>query len=428
MVNSKDHNLRIIALVSLGTILEWAEYVYYGYIAITLAGLFFPDHDPQIRILKTFGIFAIGYVMRPLGAILFGTIGDRLGRKPALLISMLLMGISTFSIGCLPTFQTIGFIAPLLLLLLRMLQGLAVSGEYNGAGIFLIEKLGQRYPSLAGSWISASAATGMVVGAIAAFLVSLPHMPSWAWRLPFLCGGVTCFVGMWFRSQVSESPLFDSSSTKPATPSCALPLIHIWQQYKQAILIIAAISAFTGIFVYICNIYIVVFMKQNLQLPTHHATFFAIIGEAIVAIMIPLMAYVADRTDPYRQYRWGLLLIALCAPCIFLLILSGNYFNIFISMALYGALNGIVCGPMVKIMVDQFPTHLRYTGVSLGFSISAALFSGTAPMVAQYLTTTLNSVLAPSFYVSLVALFVYAILTYCFNGKTVDRLNFLVSQ
>ncbi len=398
----------LISIMSLGTLLEWAEYTFYGYMAVSLSGLFFPDSSPEIGILKTFGIFAVGYVMRPLGAILFGHIGDTYGRREALMISLFLMGGATFSIGCLPTFQQIGVAAPLILLLMRMLQGIAISGEYNGAGIFLVEKAGGKFPCLAGSWISASAAAGMVVGGIAAYATSLPQSPSWAWRVPFLLGGISCFVGFWLRNKITESIAMHHPKTAMKK---VLPLIQVFKQYKKSMFIAGAIAAFTGIYVYIGNIYIVVFLKQQVLLPTHHASFFAIFGEVIVALLIPVMAYVADKTDAYRQYRYGLLLVAVGSPCIFLLCLTGHYGYITLGMMLYGILNAIVCGPMVKIMYDQFPSALRYTGISFAWSVSAALFAGTAPMVAQYLSTQFEWVLGPSFYVSVIALVTFAIFT-----------------
>lgn len=393
-----------ISIISLGTLLEWAEYTFYGYMALTLSVLFFPASDPKAALVKTFGIFAVGYIMRPLGAILFGAVGDTLGRKPALMASLFLMGLATFAIGCLPTYATIGIAAPLLLLLMRLLQGLAISGEYNGAGIFLVEK-STANPCFAGSWVSASAAAGMVVGGVAALLTSHPSAPVWAWRVPFLLGGLSCFLGLWCRHRLSESPHFAEQNN----PTKRMPLWQLLVKYKSSFMIAGAIAAFTGIFVYIGNIYVVVFLKQAVHLPINHATLFAIFGEIIVAIMIPIMAYVADKTDAYRQYRVGLCLVALFCPITFILCYTGHYALITLAMLLYGILNGVVCGPMVKILCDQFPAEVRYTGVSFAWSISAAIFAGTAPLMAEILTTRFNWLLGPSLYVSLIAVITYCI-------------------
>ncbi|MGD9591820.1 MAG: MFS transporter [Candidatus Berkiella sp.] len=393
----------LVSVISIGTLLEWAEYTFYGYMAVSLSSLFFPQNLPQIAILKTYGIFAAGYIMRPLGAIIFGHIGDTYGRKIALMLSLLLMGAATFAIGCLPTFLEIGQLAPITLLILRMLQGIAISGEYNGAGIFLVEKSKSQYPCLAGSWVSASAAAGMVLGGLAAFSTSLPSAAPWAWRVPFLLGGVSCFLGLWLRKGVNDSAVF--------TKQKLIPFFEIFRSCKKSLLIVGAIAAFTGVFVYIGNIYIVTFLKQQANLPTHHATFFAIFGEVIVTLLIPIMAYVADKTDAYRQYRWGLILVALGSPFIFILCSFGNYWLIGLAMVLFGILDAIVCGPMVKILFDQFPSNLRYTGISFAWSFAAAIFGGTSPMVAQFLSTKYQWMLGPSFYVSLVALVAFWIFT-----------------
>lgn len=405
----------MIRLLSLGTLLEWAEYTFYGYMGILLSTLFFPDNDPQIAILKTYGIFAAGYLMRPFGAILFGQIGDKLGRKPALTLSLLLMGGATFSIGCLPTYEQWGIFAAVLLLALRLIQGLAISGEYNGAGILLVEKSITNYPCTTSSWISASAAAGMVCGGIAAFITSHPLAPIWAWRIPFLLGGLSCFLGYIGRRNLQES--LPQQSRKRS------PLIEVFKHHKQALLITAAISAFTGVYVYIGNIYIVTFLKHTVALPTHHATFFAIFGEIIVAIMIPIMAYRADRTDPCQQYSMGLLLVALFTPAVFMLCLTGDYGIIALAMGIYGILNGIVCGPMVKILCDQFPIELRYTGISFAWNTAAAIFSGTALMVAQYLSTTQGWIIGPAFYVSFIAIIAFLILQSRYGFK--EQFKFL---
>ena len=392
----------MIRLLSIGTLLEWAEFTFYGYMGLLLSTLFFPESAPHVAMLKTYGIFAAGYLMRPLGAILFGHIGDRYGRKPALTISLLLMGIATFGIGCLPTYSQWGLNAPAILLGFRLLQGLAISGEYNGAGILVIEKNPKNAPCLLSSWISASAAAGMVLGGLAAFLASHPLAPIWSWRVPFLIGGLSCLVSYFARQNLPES-------LQKQTQSLSSPFIEVLKKHPVALVKTGAIAAFTGIYVYICNIYIVAFLKNYALLPIHHATFFAILGEIIVAVMIPIMAYRADRADPYQQYQKGLLLVALFTPSIFLLCLTGHYGFITLAMILYGILNGVVCGPLVKILCDQFPTHLRYTGISFGWNAGAALFAGTALIVAEFLTSK-GWLLGPGLYVSLIAILTYLIL------------------
>lgn len=422
----RKQRLMLISLTTIGTLLEWAEYTFYGYLALKLSGLFFPVQDTLIATIKTYAIFAIGYVMRPLGAILFGYIGDHFGRKPALSISMILMGLATFMIGCLPVYAHWGIAAPLCLLLLRMLQGIAVSGEFNGAGIFLTEKIGATNPCLAGSWVSSAAAFGMVLGGLAAFIVSLPSMPAWAWRIPFIMGGLSCFVGLWLRQGIAESSAY--LNQKHTQKTITHSLLQLCKTYKNSFYYVAAIAAFTGIYVYILNIYIVAFLAQSVELPTHHATFFAIFGESTACLFIPLLAWVADKWQPEKQYQISLLMIAATTPLLFTLMLSGNYLNIGLAMLIYGLLNGLMCGPIVKLLVDKFPIRVRYTGISFAWSLSAAVFSGTAPLVAQYLNNTQNWQMGPAYYVSFTALIVFFIIQFtkitpAFEGYTSPILN-----
>jgi len=407
----------VIGITTLGTLLEWAEYSFYGYMATTFAVLFFPENAPHIGLLKTFGIFAIGYIVRPLGAIFFGYIGDRLGRKPALVASLGLMGGTTFCIGCLPTYATWGIAAPCLLLLLRILQGIAVSGEYNGAGIFLIEKLGKHAPCFAGSWVSASAAAGMVLGGIAALLVSLS--PLWAWRLPFLLGGLSCFLGLKLRKQVTESRQFLKQSQQTT------PLLKVLQNHKKSLLVTMIISAFTGIYFYIGNVYMLAFLKTQLSLPSHHATLFVLLAEGIVMVLIPLIGYLADQKSPYAFYQAGLLSAILVAPCLFLLVKSGHYLLITLAMLLFGISHALTCGPTMKILYDQFPAHLRYTGISVGWSLAAAIFSGSAPLLAQYLTIWLKWPLAPSLYICTMAFCFYLITKQLFPKSATPKVGTL---
>lgn len=408
MMRSQQQNLKLILITAIGTMLEWAEYTFYGYLALKLSGLFFPQQDAMIAVIKTYAIFAIGYVMRPLGAILFGALGDQYGRKPALILSMLLMGLATFAIGCLPTYQSWGQAAPICLLLLRMLQGIAVSGEFNGAGIFLIEKIGQKNPCLAGSWVSSAAAGGMVLGGLAAFIVTLPAMPEWSWRIPFLIGGTSCLVALWFRRDITESKPF---LTQPKQRSSIRNFfVSTLSLYKHSFFYVAAMAAFTGIYVYILNVYVVAFLIHHADVPSHHAALFAMFGETLVCIFIPVMARLADAWHAEKQYLTSLMLIACLSPVLFAWLLTGTYGYITAAMVVYGLLNALMCGPMVKLLVDQYPIRARYTGISFAWSFSAAIFSGTAPMIAQFLTGSMGWMMGPGYYVSAMALLAVAVI------------------
>lgn len=387
-------------LATLGTVLEWAEFSFYGYMAVRISEVFFPVGNSNLAILKTFGIFALGYLTRPIGAILFGHIGDRYGRTPALCSSLALMGIATFLIGCLPGYEHLGIYAPLLLLVLRMLQSASISGEYNGAGIFLIEQAQDRYPCLAGSFVSAAGALGIVIGGGLSYVISLEGMPAWSWRIPFLLGGALCWVGFMMRRG------FLAPDKKHAFAD--LPLVLVWRSYKSSLLFTAAVSAVVGTYFYVCNVYMVVFLQKQVGLGAAKATYFVLLAELVVMFTIPVMAYLADRLDPYAIFNLALLSVALCAPIIFYLAHTNNPLHLYLGMFLFGLTNGALCGPMAKIVADQFPSTLRYTGVGLAWNVAAS-FSGLAPFVAQLLSTEGQRPLLPSLYASGIAVIVWLI-------------------
>lgn len=400
------------SLATIGTLLEWAEYTFYGYMALTLSQLFFPASEPHIAIIKTFSIFAFGYIMRPLGAILFGHIGDKFGRKPALMASMLLMGVSTLGIGLLPTYDHIGLYAPIGLLILRLLQGVAVSGEYHGAGIFLIEKFGSKFPCFIGSIIPACAAMGMVLGGLAAMLVSLPDTPSWAWRIPFLFGGLGCWVALYLRKSLKETQIF--LNTKSRKQLQRIPLKTIFTDQWRSVIFSIGIAAIVGVFVYIANIYLVTFLHHQAGLSHSLASMTAMLGELLTALLIPVMGWWADHVDdPLLMLKRAILGMIIGGPAIFALCQTGNPLPLTFAMILYALLNAMLCGPMVKVLFDQFPTETRFTGNALSWNISVALFSSSAPIVAKQLNYQLEWVYGPGFYISVIALFAYL----CINLK-----------
>lgn len=420
-MKSNSYSKRALFLATAGTTLEWAEYIFYGYMALKLSHLFFPQGHETLNLIKTFGLFAAGYLMRPIGAILFGHIGDKYGRRPALMLSMLLMGFATMGIGLLPTYQTIGFYAPLCLLGLRLIQGLAVSGEYNGAAIFVIEQSKQK-PCFASSFVPASAAGGMVLGGIAAYIVNLPNMPEWAYRVPFFLGGLGCLLALWLRQSLSDSKEFIQAKACQQ----AIGYRQIFTEYKLSFIRVGAIAAITGIYVYIGNVYYVVFLTKHVGLSKATATLIATLGQAGVTLLIPLSGYLADFTNPLKFYKRGLIASALCMPFVFILSEAGLSWGLFIAMILYAICNAWMSGPMMKIIQDEFPTLARYRGTALAWSIAVAIFGGTALMVGQWLQDQFSVNYACALYVSLFALITYGILS--INTKQSQSISIGLSQ
>lgn len=386
------HRLPIFLVATGGTLLEWAEYILYAYLAHMFSDAFFPAEDPLAGILATYAVLAVGFLMRPLGAWFFGHIGDNHGRKPALMYSLATMGLATAGIGLMPTYAEVGVWAPIGLIVCRLLQGFAIGGEFHGAGIYLVEH-SKSHPYFTGSWVSASAAFGMVVGASIASLVSLPCMPPWAWRVPFVLGGLVYGFILYYRRALPESPVM--SHHLPITDHDQNTPWHLF-------LFVMGMSALVGTYVYVANVYFVTFMIRELSFTLSHATFWALLAQCCVTCLIPISGYMADRYfHPFKQLIVGTVLAAVFAPVFFWFALEGTTFGLLRYITLYAIINAIITGPMITTMVKLFPPKKRYRGIAITWNIVAAFFGGAAPMVATALGEM--SPLYPSFYISSVA-------------------------
>jgi MHS family proline/betaine transporter-like MFS transporter len=391
-------NKNYITLVGiLGTVFEWLEYSYYAYLTTRISQLFFPQYDARTGLLATMGIFAAGFLMRPIGGVLFGYIGDRKGRKKALFLSLLLMGCSTLFMGLIPTYQTAGIFAPLLLLFCRLLQGLAVSGEFNGAAIFLIEHNTSKYPTLAGSWVGMAAAIGMLLGAVAATLVSLNGMPTWSWRVPFLIAFISCLIANYLRYRLLETPLFVNMTKQPNLP--VFPLKEIFSHYKLPFLKNVALAGALSVYIYVCNVYFVSYLIKDRHLAIITVTQLAAIGQLFVVLFFPLAAWLADVKGNKPVMISGLLLSLVTTPLVFNCAQSESITWIAYAQMFYGIANAFAFAPIFNFIFQLFPTRIRYTGNATSWSIGAALFGSTAPIIADYLMHQ-NSLLGLSLYVA----------------------------
>lgn len=366
---------------SIGTLVEWAEFTFYGYLVAQFSHLFFPMLVPELAILAAFGGFAVSYLARPLGSLIFGHIGDKHGRRKALSYSILLMGLVTLGIGVLPTYSAIGLYAPLLLLILRFLQGLSVGGEL-GAAVFIIEHDAQK-PYLSSSWVSTASGAGMLVGGIAAVIISLPNMPTWAWRIPFCLGAGACSIGFYIRQHLSETTAYKNLvSTHGVVP---FPSKTVFSQYKKPLLKTAAIGIFVALYIYIYNIWWITYVTKANYFTPLTARILANLGQACVVILTPLLALTAERYQGKRVMVNGLLGSLLIGPCLFLASIHQSFYGVLVVNVFYAVFLAAVTATMFKYFADIFPAAVRYSGQTLGWNIGVAVFGGSAPLVAQIL-------------------------------------------
>jgi MHS family proline/betaine transporter-like MFS transporter len=384
---------KVISSTMIGNGLEWYDYALYGQFAAILSTQFFPQSDPIVSLIATYGIFAAGFLMRPIGAMFFGYFGDKYGRKNALALSILLMAIPTACIGLLPTYEQIGILAPILLTLIRLVQGIAIGGEFGGSIVYLVEHANEKNKNLVGSASIISMLIGVLLGAVVATILSTQmdaeSFNSWGWRLPFIFGLVIGLVGLYIRTHLDESPAFmDAKETGHISDK---PVRETLQQNWQEILL--AIGAYLAVTIpfYIQTVFMNSFMVKFLGF-THSEAFLAnTISLITMMIAVPISAILCDKKDRERILKIVLIAYLVFAfPFIYLLETKILVMAI-LSQMIFATIIGFYIAPIPTLLCDIFPTKTRFTGMSLSCNISAAVFGGTTPVLLTWGLGAFNS-------------------------------------
>ncbi len=391
---------KILVAGSVGNVLEWYDFALYGYFAPILAGLFFPSDTPLVSLLSTFGVFAIGFFARPLGAVLFGHVGDTRGRKTALVWSVMLMAVPTGLLGLLPTYADIGVVAPILLTLLRILQGLSVGGEFAGSMAFLVEHAPPNRRGYAGSWSEFGAQVGILLGsgtsALLTTLLSPEALSSWGWRIPFLLGILVAGVAVYMRTGIDESPEFVRMRSARRVPRFPLRDVLV-QQRVELVQAVGIILLYAASF-YLAFVYLITYLSRNLHYPLDQALLSNTIGLAAFTALVPLMGALSDLIGRRLPLLIGATGLALLALPLFLLLGLRDFTPILMAQFAFAVLVACYAGPMCAAVVELFPPQGRYTAVSLAYNIGLALFGGTAPLIATFLIEQSGNMLSPAWY------------------------------
>lgn len=403
-----DSSIRPIAATVIGNVLEWYDFVVYSFLATVIARNFFPAGNETAALLATFAVFGVGFVARPLGAVVIGWIGDRRGRKTALLLTILLMATSTVLIGVIPTYQTIGVLAPALLLFARLVQGFSVGGEWGNATAFIVEWAPRGRRGFYGSLQQSSVVAGLLLGsAIAASLNSILEpaaMQSWGWRIPFLIGGLIGPVGVYMRSNVGESPAYARARTKTSGNE-AVPLLQTAQAF--GLMIISAVQF------YLLLAYMPTFTRKYAQLGPAEALWSNTAGLLLLMLAIPVLGGLADRVGRKP------LLIASCLASILLpyplfrvMLLGASFGPVLAVQLLIALVVALYCAALPAAIAEIFETRTRTTYLSFANGTAVAIFGGFAPFAATWLIDRTASPIAPVFLVMAAALLsLVAILT-----------------
>jgi metabolite-proton symporter len=393
---------RVIVASLIGTSLEWYDFFIYGTAAaLVFNTLFFPTFDPLVGTLLAFTTFAVGFVARPLGGIVFGHFGDRLGRKNVLVVTLLLMGIATFLIGVLPTYGTIGVWAPIALVVLRFLQGLGLGGEWGGAVLMTLESGDPRRRGLNASWPQVGVPIGLLLAngvlSLMTTVTSDADFRSWGWRIPFLLSGLLVVVGLWIRLSIQESPLFQEVEEDHATPR--KPIVEVLRRYPRRVLL--AIGARVGVDVafYIFVLFITTYVATYLKLPREYALNAVLIAAACQVLFIPLFGTLSDRVGRRPVYLAGAVGAAVWVFAFFALLDTGSFALIVLAATVALIMHAAMYGPQASFIAEMFPTKVRYTGASMGYQLAGIVGGALAPIIATALLDRYDTSLVISGYV-----------------------------
>lgn len=412
---------------AVGNVLEWYDFGLFGFFAPIISRQFLPAEDSLVPLLETYGVFASGFLARPLGGVLFGYIGDRLGRKGALQWSVLLMAATTTLMGLLPTHAVLGLAAPLLLTLLRLLQGLSVGGEYIGSMSFLSEHAPPARRGFLGSWSSFSVVLGSLLGSgVAALCTGLlpePQLAAWGWRMPFLGGILIGLVGLWMRRGIEESPGF--LKLQKDGKLAANPLAEALRNDWGAILTTLGLTGLSSVGFYLPFVWLPTWLAQINQPPLPESQALTANTIALVALLLltPLTALVSDRVGRKPMYLASALGYALLSYPMFRLMADGSFASAVLGGLVFAACNGLYSGSMAAMLVELFPTRTRYSGVAIGYNVGQAVLGGTAPLIATGLIDWTGNALAPTFYLIVCALItgMACLFTTARHGRPLDE-------
>jgi metabolite-proton symporter len=426
---SSSNIIKVVAASMAGTTVEWYDFFLYGVAAaVVFPAVFFPSSDPAVGTLLALGTFAIGFIARPIGGLVFGHFGDKIGRKTLLVVSLVMMGVATFAIGLLPGYATIGLAAPLLLVLLRLIQGFALGGEWGGAVLIVSEHGDAKRRGYWASWPQAGVPFGQLLANGLLFLLSAVQSQddfnSWGWRIPFLLSAVLVLIGLYVRLSVEESPVFKAAQARAAEQAAAgeketMPIVEVFRRYPREVFTAMGARFAENVAYYIFTIVITTYVTKRLGLPSSFVLGAVLIGAAFHLVTIPIWGALSDRFGRKPIYLLGAAGVGIWA-FVFIALVDTRNFGLTVLAVVGGLLfHGAMYGPQAAFLSELFGTKVRYSGVSIGYQLASVVAGGLAPVVAVALYTAFDSGYAVSVYVALSAVVtIVAVATY---GETRDR-------
>lgn len=424
LTDEEEHSItsmkKTVFGAAIGNLIEWFDYATYTYLAATISTVFFATSDKTVALLSTFAVFAVSFIARPVGGLVWGYFGDKISRKRVLILTLIIMSFSTFAIGLIPSYASIGVFAPLLLLLCRLVQGFSASGEYAGAASFIAEHAPDEKRGLLVSMVPAGTAAGLALGAVVAsfleFNLSHEALHSWGWRIPFLLSGPLGVFAMFIRLKLEDPDLFkemeeDAGEEKPSMLKALL--LH-WRQVLAAF----GVVCLNAVGFYIILTYMPTYLSEELGFNSAESILTTILSLATYVIILPLIGSMADRVGRKPVLITACMLFIFLTYPVFILLSWGGIFAI-LAQILLGAILAGNDGVLATFLSEMFPTEIRYSSFALSFNTSNAIFGGTAPFVATFLISITHNTFAPAFY--LMGAAVVCFIALFWTKETVDK-------
>lgn len=392
-----------VALASFsGTVVEWYDFFIFGTAAALVFGTaFFPDLDPMAGTLASFATFGVAFIARPVGAIVFGHFGDRVGRKKMLVLSLLLMGTATVCIGLLPTYGQIGIAAPILLVFFRLIQGFAVGGEWGGAVLMAVEHAPERKRAFYGSFPQAGVPAGLVFATGAFLLVELmpeTEMMSWGWRIPFWASGLLVIIGLYVRLKIVESPEFQKVEDEGRVTK--VPILEVIKSQRPALVVGLFTQATSLVPFYLVTVFVLSYGPSDLGLSRQTILLSLLVACVLDIFTVPYASMLADKIGPRKMLICGSIYMAVIAYPFFWLLGSGSTAAVVLAMVLIVTIGHAVTYSAVAAYVSGlFPAAIRYTGAALAYQLGGLVFSSTAPLIAVSLAAAVQGEWALALYI-----------------------------
>jgi MHS family proline/betaine transporter-like MFS transporter len=383
-----------------GNVLEYYDFTVYAVFSLIIGETFFPSDSEVVQVLASLGVFAVGFVTRPIGGIIFGYIADKHGRRVSLITSMLGMTIPTFTIGLIPAYSEIGYYAPAILVLMRLIQGLCISGEGAGAAIFILEHYQNLRPGLTAGIVHASNIAGTLLATLVGILFKL-FMPSaeFAWRLAFILGGVMGIIGFYFRLRVSETPIFSMLAEKKKTLKA--PFLHVIKTAKKSMIITFCLGACASSVVYLVKTYVNIYYCNVLHIGDTLSKAYLAYSAIIMMLTMPISGYISDHIGRFKTITYASSAIfILILPTIYLMSCE-NVWQQMTALTMLAILGGAISGTAYIFIISLFTPEQRFSGVAFSYNLGIAMFGGTSAVISRSLVEFTGLHYAPAFYIML---------------------------